>query len=71
MLHRSLRKLCSKEQVSHRPSVSSAKLGCQAGAESPLLPTFWSEAWPGSTVNCKYISHVTPLRTSAVELEVL
>ena len=67
-----LGKTCSKEQVSNRVSVSSAKPGCQMGAEVLALPRLQQSIArePVGTVNCKYIGHVTLFRAGALELVV-
>lgn len=68
----SLGKPCSEERFSNTVSVSSAKLGCQMGAEAPVLPMFLQGIAPEPVgmENCKYVGHVTLFRTSALVVDV-
>lgn len=54
-----------------KESVSSAKLGCQMGAEGLALPRLQQGTAPEpvGTVNYKYIGHVNLFRASALELD--
>lgn len=64
--------MCSRERVSNRVSLSSAKPGCQMGAEVLALPRLQQGVAPepAGTVNYKYIGHVTLFSTGALEIDV-
>lgn len=61
-----------QQRAGFKESVSSANRGCQRGAEAVALPRLQQGIAPEpvSTVNYKYIGHVTLFRTGALELGV-